>query len=164
MSAIHGMQLMDVSGYGTSVPLYAALWVKTASAPAWQARHGLTAADYQATFNQLTQQGYHPVLVNGYATAAGPRFACIFQQGAADPWVARHGLTSAEYQAAFNQYTSAGLHARLGERLLRRHPGPLRRHLAQAAERSRLAGPPWPDLRRSTRPPSTSSWPRATSR
>jgi hypothetical protein len=104
----HGMQLMDVSGYGTSQPLYAALWVKTASAPAWQARHGLTAADYQTTFNQLTQQGYHPVLVNGYATAAGPRFACIFQNGATDPWVARHGLTAAQYQAAFNQFTGQG--------------------------------------------------------
>src|SRR5262249_667607 len=71
----HGMQLMDVSGYGGSAPLYAALWVKTASPPAWQARHGLTAADYQTTFDQLAAQGYHPVLVNGYATAAGPRFA-----------------------------------------------------------------------------------------
>ena len=104
----HGMQLMDVSGYGTAAPLYAALWVKTASPPAWQARHGLTAADYQSTFDQLTAQGYYPVLVNGYATAAGPRFACIFQQGATGPWVARHGLTAAQYQAAFNQFTGEG--------------------------------------------------------
>jgi CubicO group peptidase (beta-lactamase class C family) len=104
----YGMQLMDVSGYGTSVPLYAALWVKTASAPAWAARHGLTAADYQTTFDQLTQQGYFPVLVNGYATAAGPRFACIFQKGATGPWIARHGLTSAQYQDAFNQFTAQG--------------------------------------------------------
>ncbi len=104
----HGMQLMDVSGYGGATTLYAALWVKTAAPPAWQARHGLTAADYQTTFNQLTAQGYHPVLVNGYATTAGPRFACIFQQGATDPWVARHGLTAAQYQAAFNQFTGEG--------------------------------------------------------
>ena len=104
----HGMQLMDVSGYGTSSSLYAALWVKTATAPAWAARHGLTAGDYQTTFNQLTQQGYHPVLVNGYATAAGPRFACIFQKGTTGPWVARHGLTSAQYQAAFNQFIGEG--------------------------------------------------------
>jgi CubicO group peptidase (beta-lactamase class C family) len=104
----HGMQLMDVSGYGTSIPLYAALWVKTASAPGWEARHGLTAADYQTTFNQLTSQGYHPVLVNGYETSGGPRFACIFQNGATGPWVARHGLTSAQYQAAFNQFTGEG--------------------------------------------------------
>jgi hypothetical protein len=104
----HGMQLMDVSGYGTATPLYAALWVKTAAPPAWQARHGLTAADYQTVFNQLTAQGYHPVLVNGYATAGGPRFTCIFQQGATGPWVARHGLTAAQYQAAFNQFTGEG--------------------------------------------------------
>jgi hypothetical protein len=38
----HGMQLVDVSGYGDAQPLYAALWVKTANPPAWQARHGLT--------------------------------------------------------------------------------------------------------------------------
>lgn len=104
----HGMQLMDVSGYGSATPLYAALWVKTASPPAWQARHGLTAADYQNTFNQLTSQGYHPVLVNGYATAAGPRFACIFQQGATGAWVARHGLTAVQYQTAFNDNLAQG--------------------------------------------------------
>ncbi len=104
----HGMQLMDVSGYAGATTLYAALWVKTASPPAWQARHGLTAADYQNTFNQLTAQGYHPVLVNGYATGAGPRFACIFQQGTTGPWVARHGLTATQYQAAFDQFASEG--------------------------------------------------------
>ena len=104
----HGMQLVDVSGYGTAAPLYAALWVKTAAPPAWQARHGLTAAQYQATFDQLTGQGYHPVLVNGYVTAAGPRFACIFQQGSTGAWVARHGLTAAQYQAAFNEFTNQG--------------------------------------------------------
>jgi len=104
----HGMQLMDVSGYGSVTTLYAALWMKTASPPAWQARHGLTAADYQTTFNQLTAQGYHPVLVNGYATSAGPRFACIFQQGTTGPWVARHGLTATQYQAAFDQFTGEG--------------------------------------------------------
>lgn len=104
----YGMQLMDVSGYGGAEPLYAALWVKTAAPPAWQARHGLTAADYQTMFDQLTGQGYHPVLVNGYATTGGPRFACIFQQGAATPWVARHGLTAAQYQAAFDQFAGEG--------------------------------------------------------
>lgn len=104
----HGMQLVDVSGYGAAQPLYAALWVKTASPPAWQARHGLTAAQYQTSFDQLTGEGYHPVLVNGYATAGGPRFACIFQKGATGAWVARHGLTAAQYQAAFDQFAGEG--------------------------------------------------------
>jgi hypothetical protein len=104
----HGMQLIDVSGYGTATPLFAALWVKTPSPPAWQARHQLTANDYQATFNELTGQGFTPVLVNGYATPAGPRFACIFQQRPTGPWVARHNLTGAQYQAAFDQFTGQG--------------------------------------------------------
>jgi hypothetical protein len=104
----HGMQLMDVSGYGTATQLYAALWVKTAAPPAWQARHGLTATQYQTTFDQLTADGCHPLLVNGYASAGGPRFACIFERGATAPWVARHGLTAAQYQAAFNDFTSQG--------------------------------------------------------
>jgi hypothetical protein len=104
----HGMELIDVSGYGTATPLYAALWVKTASPPAWEARHGLTAADYQTTFNQLTAQGYSPVLVNGYATAAGPRFVCKFSKAPAGAWVARHGLTAPQYQAAFNDFVGQG--------------------------------------------------------
>jgi hypothetical protein len=104
----HGMQLMDVSGYGGGVSLYTALWVKTAFPPAWQARHGLTAADYQLTFNQLTAEGYHPTLVNGYATPDGPRFVCIFSKNATGPWVARHGLTAAQYQTAFDELTGQG--------------------------------------------------------
>jgi hypothetical protein len=96
---------------GTTVPLFAALWVKTPSPPGWQAHHGLTAEDYQLVFNQLTGQDHRPVLVNGYATQAGPRFACIFQKGAPKdnlPWVARHNLTSTQYQAAFNEFTAIG--------------------------------------------------------
>jgi hypothetical protein len=67
------MQLTDVIGYGTSSPVRGAP-VKNASAPSWEARHGLTATDYQTTFDQLTLQGDYPVLVNGYATANGPCF------------------------------------------------------------------------------------------
>ena len=104
----HGMQLKVVTGYGGTTPLYAALWVKGAGAPAWQARHGLSASEYQTTFDQLTGEGYHPVLVNGYATANGPRFACIFQQGTTGAWTARHGLTASQYQTTFDQLTRDG--------------------------------------------------------
>ncbi len=104
----HGMQLVDISGYGTATTLYAALWVKNAAPPQWQARHGLSAADYQSTFDQLTAQGYHPTLVDGFATPGGPRFACIFEKSPTGPWAARHGLSAAQYQAAFDQYAAQG--------------------------------------------------------
>ncbi|MDE2363872.1 MAG: hypothetical protein KGM42_14440, partial [Hyphomicrobiales bacterium] len=103
-----GMQLIDVSGYGSTTTLYAALWVKTAAPPEWQARHGLTAAEYQTTFDQLAAAGFHPTLVDGYATTAGPRFACIFQKGPTGDWVARHGLTAAQYQQTFDQLVAQG--------------------------------------------------------
>jgi hypothetical protein len=104
----HGMQLIGVSGYGAAAPLYAALWRKTGSATSWQARHGLSAAQYQTAFDQLTAQGFHPVVVNGYPTAGGARFACIFSKDATGAWAARHGLTAAQYQAAFNEFTGQG--------------------------------------------------------
>jgi hypothetical protein len=81
----------------------------TSTPPIWQARHGLTPADYQTTFDQLTGEGYYPVLVNGYAAAGGPRFACIFQQGPTVQWAARHGLTAAQYQAAFDDFASQAM-------------------------------------------------------
>ena len=104
----HGMQLMDVSGYGGSTPLYAALWVKTASAPAWQARHGLTAADYQTTFNQLTGTGLPPGARERLCHRRRAAFRLHLPAGRHRPWVARHGLTAAQYQAAFNQFTGEG--------------------------------------------------------
>ena len=34
--------------------------------PAFQARHGLTAQQYQQTFDQLNAQGFRPHLVNAF--------------------------------------------------------------------------------------------------
>jgi CubicO group peptidase (beta-lactamase class C family) len=104
----HGMQLVNVSGYGAAGDRYAALWTKSASAPAWQARHALTAAQYQQAFDQLTAQGFTPAQVSGYAAGTSARFACLFTKGDAAPFVARHGLDAAQYQQAFDQFTGQG--------------------------------------------------------
>ena len=103
-----GYRLVSVSGYDEAgAERYAAIWRKV-SGPAWQARHGLTSQQYQATFNQLVAQGYRPVLVNGYEVAGTARFAAIFQNGGSVAWVARHGLTSAQYQAEFDARVAQG--------------------------------------------------------
>ncbi len=109
--------LLDwVSGYfDGSQDLYAAIWRKPPSAPAWQARHGLSAADYQAFFNGVTAQGYKPVVVCGYGDGAQDRYAAIFRKIANAPaWRARHGLTAAQYQATFNQLVAEGYRLELG--------------------------------------------------
>ena len=47
-------------------------------APAWQARHGLTPAQYQTTFNDLVGQGYRLELVNGYSVGGDDRIVAIW--------------------------------------------------------------------------------------
>jgi hypothetical protein len=73
------------------------------------ARHGLDAAQYQQQFNQIVAQGFRPVHVDGYATPAGVRYAAIWLKSSSTrPWVARHGQTTAQFQAEFNDLTAKG--------------------------------------------------------
>ena len=44
----------------------------------WQARHGLTAEQYQETFNTLTAQGFFPIQVQGGGAGSEIRLAAIF--------------------------------------------------------------------------------------
>lgn len=107
-----GYRLRCVSGYNVAGSTrYAAIWDK-ASGPAWVARHGLTAAQYQAAFDQYVAQGYRLKMVNGYSVGSSPRFAALWDKSAGGAWAARHGLTGAQYQQAFDQYTAQGYRLR----------------------------------------------------
>src|SRR5262249_20438219 len=65
---------------------YAAVWEKEAG-PAWQARHGLTPAQYQQAFNTLTQQGYRLVEVSGYSVDGKDTYAAIWEKRQGPAWV-----------------------------------------------------------------------------
>ncbi len=84
-----------------------AVWVEQ-DGPAWQAHHGLSAGDYQATFTQLVGQGFHPTIVSGYAENGQPRYAALFEQGDVPAWEAHHGLDAAGYQQTFDRLGAAG--------------------------------------------------------
>jgi hypothetical protein len=102
-----GFRLTHVSGYTVDgQDRYAALW-EPGPGPAWQARHGLTAAQYQQTFDQLLAQGFRPVHVSGYTVNGEDRYAALFVQDGA-PFQARHGLTGAQYQQTFDQLLRDG--------------------------------------------------------
>ena len=59
-----GFRLRSVSGYQINgEPSYAAIWDKS-PAPAWVARHGLTADQYQKAFDQLAKDGFRLVWVD----------------------------------------------------------------------------------------------------
>jgi hypothetical protein len=103
-----GYRLKVVSGYAVgNQARYAAIFERS-SGPAFQARHGLTSAQYQATFDDLTGQGYRPVLVNGYTVGGQALFAAIFERSSGPAYEARHDLTAAQYQTTFDQLTGQG--------------------------------------------------------
>ncbi|WP_344933632.1 serine hydrolase [Sphaerisporangium flaviroseum] len=106
--AAQGYRPVHVDGYESGgQALYAAIWENTPG-PALVARHGLNSAQYQAEFDRLTAQGYRPAVISGYTVGGTDLYAAIWTRGAGPRWSARHGLTSAAYQAAFDEHQRLG--------------------------------------------------------
>jgi CubicO group peptidase (beta-lactamase class C family) len=107
-----GYRLKCVSGYTIGGQVrYATLWEKT-SGPAWTARHGLTAAQYQQAFSAYAKQGYRLTYINGYGVGHQAYYAAIWEKTSGPAWTARHGLTAAQYQQAFTAYAKQGYRLR----------------------------------------------------
>ncbi|HWM89509.1 MAG TPA: serine hydrolase [Thermoanaerobaculia bacterium] len=101
-----------VSGYTSGgQERYAVLWVKT-SGPDWAARQGLSSADYQTASDDFRKQGFRLVYVSGHAIDNQPRYAAIWEKTSSPEWEARHGLTAAQYQKAFDDLGKAGYRLR----------------------------------------------------
>lgn len=103
-----GFRLVYVSGYSiNNEDRFAAIWEQRGG-PAMEARHGLNSAQYQATFDEMNSRGFRLVLVNGYSVNNEERYVAIWEQRDGPAWEARHGLTNAQYQAAFDDLGSRG--------------------------------------------------------
>jgi len=103
-----GYRLSHVSGYSLGGQgRYAAIWEKCDS-PEWEARHGLSSAEYQQNFDTFVGQGYRLVQVSGYTVAAQDLYSAIFEKSQGPAWEARHGLDSAAYQQAFDTFVGQG--------------------------------------------------------
>ncbi|EFQ98067.1 beta-lactamase [Nannizzia gypsea CBS 118893] len=106
----NGYRLKSLSGYGfNGQQQFASAWEKTPGAPQ-KAYIGLTAAEYQTTFDQARKDGYYPVRISPYNVGKEVWFAGIFEQmdsKAAKP-ECQWGLTSDEYVEVFNNWTKKG--------------------------------------------------------
>jgi CubicO group peptidase (beta-lactamase class C family) len=106
--AAQGYRLIDINGYSVGgVDRYAGVWEQSAG-PAWQARHGISAADHQALFTTLAGQGYRPVSVSGCEVAGADRYTSLWQQIDGPDWHARHGLAADELQAEYDALIPQG--------------------------------------------------------
>lgn len=105
-----GYRPVRVSGYASgNIARYAAIFEKRSNSPAWTARHGISAADYQTEFTKWTGQGYKPTDISAYNVNGQELFAVIFDKVANAPaWVARHGLSAADYQTEFTKWVGQG--------------------------------------------------------
>ena len=127
-----GFRLVTVSGYTVGgQDLYAALWEKDSSV-AWQARHRLTANQYQTTFDQLVAQGYRLTWVDCYTLGGEDRYAAIWHKSSGPAWQARHRMTPAHVPGDVRPDAAPGLSAGLRQRLQHRRPGPVCRTVGEA--------------------------------
>jgi hypothetical protein len=103
-----GYRLIHIHGYSVGEEaLYAAIW-EQGEGPSWQARHGMSAAEYQQTFNELAGEGYRLIVVSGYEVDHEARYAAIWEQRTGPALQARHGLTAAEYQSTLDAMAADG--------------------------------------------------------
>ncbi|HLP91727.1 MAG TPA: serine hydrolase [Nostocaceae cyanobacterium] len=105
-----GYRPVQVSGYVVgNQDRYAAIFEKISNSPAWIAHHRMTSDEYQNRFNNYVAQGYRPIQVSGYAIGSQDYYAAIFEKTSNPPaWIARHRITSNEYQNIFNNYVAQG--------------------------------------------------------
>jgi hypothetical protein len=107
-----GFRLKLVDGYSVGGQERFAAIFEQVGGPAFQARHGLTAGQFQQTFDQLVGQGFRPTCVSGYSVGGQDRYAAIFEQVGGPAFQARHGLTAEQYQQTFDQLGSQGFRLR----------------------------------------------------
>jgi CubicO group peptidase (beta-lactamase class C family) len=108
------MILRSVAIYGTATDRrYAAVWHLNPRFVKWHVHPADTGASYQTAFNAETQlpgyelAGYRPEYV---ALSEDQIYCSVFKDNVVGPWVARHEMTAADYQAEFNKQTAAGLY------------------------------------------------------
>jgi CubicO group peptidase (beta-lactamase class C family) len=108
------MILRSVAIYGTaSDRRYAAVWHANPQFVKWHVHPSDTGASYQVVFNAETQlPGYQLASYRpAYVALSGDQIYCsVFKDDVVGGWVARHGMTAADYQTEFNTQTAAGFY------------------------------------------------------
>jgi CubicO group peptidase (beta-lactamase class C family) len=106
--ASQGYRLVVVAGYAeNNQARYAGIWHKRGG-NRWQARHGISPAAYQQAVTDLDRDGYRPTHVSVFTMGDQQLFSAIWEQQRGLPWIARHNLTSAEYQRLFDELSGRG--------------------------------------------------------
>ncbi len=74
----------------------------------FQAYHGVTAAEHQMRFNQLSADGYRMISLSVYGDPSDARYAAVWVQRPGAAFEAVHGVDASGYQSFFNTWTARG--------------------------------------------------------
>ncbi len=103
-----GYRLIHVDGYSDgNQARYAAIWQKGSQA-GLKARHGMTGKQYQDEFSANHKAGYRLIHVSGYGVKGKVYYAAIWKKEKNNNYIARHGLSSQQYQEVFSDYSKKG--------------------------------------------------------
>ena len=102
----NGQILVSAAVYGApSSRKFAGIWMPNPGNVQWFAYLDANGAEYQKRFDGAVQIPMRPAHVIPTEDHA---YLAIFRDDNVGGWNARHGLSSAEYQQAFNQFTALG--------------------------------------------------------
>jgi hypothetical protein len=100
-------------------------------------RRAVADEQYQTEFERFTKAGYRPIWIDGFRAERRNWFNVIYQPGDGTPWVARHNLTSEQYQAEFDSRSKEGF------RPLHLESYPTPEGTRYASIFVKTGGPPW---------------------
>lgn len=103
-----GHRLVKVTGTEQGgAARFAGIWQRRGG-NAWQARHGISEADYQSAVTNLGAAGYRVTHVNAFRLGNSARFNAIWEHDFGFQMMARHRLSDADYQALFTTLSQRG--------------------------------------------------------
>ena len=103
-----GYRLVEISGYSVGdKDTYATIWEQRPG-PAWGARHGMTAKQFQQEFDARAKQGFRVVDLVGYTVAGEDHYAAIWEKSQGPAAVVRHGMTGPQFQQQFDALSKQG--------------------------------------------------------
>ena len=74
----------------------------------WVARHAMSQAQFQSTFNDLNSKGYRLKSMSGYVSGGAEQYAALWVKESGPAWQARSSMTEADFQTTFNDFSKQG--------------------------------------------------------
>ena len=103
-----GYRPLSLESYPTADGIrYAGIFVKSAG-PRWLAYHGLGEADHQSRFDQLTREGWRPVIISVAPSGGARYYTAVYEKKDVGSFVSQQALDANHYEAEMNRQSAAG--------------------------------------------------------